>query len=121
MMVMLLNGRSLQIHSFLQLSLQLSKKYPGASGYAATEFKSALNNANGVIDEVEEEAWFKYDQVFQNPWNANRRPDYFMAAEFIDALKGEDSDYNSTSNSSYDARIEYFANDASLKWGTLWV
>lgn len=98
----------------LQLSLQLSKKYPGASGYAATEFKSALNNANGVIDEVEEEAWFKYDQVFQNPWNANRRPDYFMAAEFIDALKGEDSDYNSTSNSSYDARIEYFANDASL-------
>lgn len=31
------------------MALQLSKKYPGASEYAATQFKLALNDANGYI------------------------------------------------------------------------
>ncbi|WP_231427025.1 SusD/RagB family nutrient-binding outer membrane lipoprotein [Pedobacter sp. Leaf250] len=33
----------------LVMSIQLSKKYPGASDYAATQFKAALADAGGVI------------------------------------------------------------------------
>jgi len=33
----------------LVVAIQLSKKYPAASGYAATEFKAALADAGGVI------------------------------------------------------------------------
>jgi Starch-binding associating with outer membrane len=33
----------------LMMSIQLSKKYPGASDYAATQFKAALADAGGVI------------------------------------------------------------------------
>lgn len=33
----------------LVISIQLSKKYPGASDYAATQFKAALADAGGVI------------------------------------------------------------------------
>ncbi|UII22608.1 SusD/RagB family nutrient-binding outer membrane lipoprotein [Fulvivirga ligni] len=99
----------------LQTTLQLSKVYPSNSGFAATEFNLALNDANGLIDEVSEEAWFKYEDAsgFTNPWNGNRTPDYFLSEEFTDALHGED-DLNPTSNTTYDSRLEVYADDATL-------
>ncbi len=103
----------------LQMSLQLSKRYPEPSGYAATEFNSALADANGVIDDVAEEAWFRFeDQVgFTNPWNANRTRDYFLTAEFVDAMQGDPkaTSYNPTSNTTPDARINVYAKSATLE------
>jgi hypothetical protein len=98
----------------LQTTLQLSKRFPSASGMAATEFKSALNNAAGVIESVGDEAWFNYDEnvaAFQNPWfSGNRTRDYFLSQEFTDALKGNDgSSLNPTSNRTPDSRIAIYA------------
>lgn len=100
----------------LQMTLQLSNKYPSAGGYAATEFNSALNDANGVVEEISEEAWFSYQDLegFRNPWFANRTRDYFLSQEFTDALHGNDTDLNPTSNMTYDARIEVYSTDADL-------
>lgn len=74
----------------LQASLQLSKVYPSASDYAATEFNAALTHSAGVIQAVADEAWFSHQDLngFRNPWFANRRTDYFMSAEFINAMNG---------------------------------
>ena len=98
----------------LQLSIQLSKRYPGSGEYAATEFNAALNHAAGVIESVDEEAWFPFEdnEGFRNPWFANRTPDYFLSAEFADALQGRDSQYNPTSNRTFDDRIYVYATDA---------
>ena len=94
----------------MQLSIQLSKKFPAAGGYAATEFNSALTNANGVIETIDEEAWFHFEDNagFRNPWNANRTPDYFLSKEFTDALQGVGG-LSPTSNTTYDSRIEVIA------------
>lgn len=94
----------------MQMALQLSKKFPSASGYAANEFNAALNNSAGVIDELGEEAWFTYNNDFSNPWNANRKPDYFLSKEFTDALQG----VGTTSNTTYDARLEALSTNAAL-------
>lgn len=94
----------------LQMSLQLSNKYPSASGYAANEFNSALTNAKGLIEDVSDEAWFSYNADFTNPWSANRKPDYFLSQEFTDALKG----IGTTSNSTSDSRLDIFSTDSSL-------
>jgi hypothetical protein len=97
----------------LQATLQLSERFPSPSGYAATEFKSALNHSAGVIDEVSEEAWFEYEDVtgFRNPWNVSRTRDYFMSGEFVDALQGDPkaTSLNPTSSTTPDARIEVYA------------
>lgn len=100
----------------LQMSMQLSNVYPDASGYAATEFNSALNDENGVIEEVSNEAWFSYQDLegMRNPWFANRTRDYFLSNEFTDALQGDDTEYNPTSNSTFDARLEVYSKDATL-------
>jgi hypothetical protein len=45
----------------LQMTMQLSET--PIVDYAKTEFNAALADPNGVIDEVSEEAWFKYDKV----------------------------------------------------------
>lgn len=95
----------------LQMSLQLSKKFPGASEYAANEFNSALSNSNGVIESIDDEAWFTYNADFNNPWTGNRRPDYFLSKEFIDALKGN----GTTSNTTLDNRINIFSTNPSLE------
>jgi len=89
----------------LQMTLQLSKKYPSAGQYAAIEFNAALNNAAGVITTVADEAWFTYTLDFQNPFVANRIPDYFLSKEFTDGLKG----LGTTTNNTLDARINVFA------------
>lgn len=97
----------------LQLSIQLSKRFPGASEYAATEFNAALTHADGVIENIGEEAWFKYEDIggFRNPWFANRTPDYFMSAEFADALQGVTTGNSPTSNSTFDDRIYVYATE----------
>lgn len=96
----------------MQMALQLSKKYPGPSEYGATEFNAALNDSHGVIETLDDEAWFKFTNIagFRNPWNANRTPDYFMSREFSDALKGN-AGLNPTSNTTYDDRILVYADD----------
>jgi hypothetical protein len=99
----------------LQSTLQLSKVYPGASGFAATEFTAALNDPNGVIDEVAEEAWFEYERIatgdYSNPYSLNRARDYFLSAEFVDAMKGKTGpeSYNPTSNGTFDGRLAGYA------------
>ena len=64
----------------MQMAVTLSKQYPTAGAYADTEFSNALSHADGIIDEVSEEAWFQFADLagFRNPWNANRTPDYFL-------------------------------------------
>ena len=50
------------------MALQLSKRYRGASEYAATEFKAALNDAAGHIDENSENMKLSYPGGnFKNP------------------------------------------------------
>lgn len=98
----------------LQITLQLSKKFPAPSGMAATEFKSALNNAAGVIESVEDEAWFSYQDGagFRNPWFANRTTDYFLSQEFTDALKGNAA-LNPTTNRTPDSRMSVYAKNSN--------
>jgi len=53
----------------MMMALQLSKKYPAAGAYAATEFNAALTDANGYIST--NDANFALTYVggnFQNPW-----------------------------------------------------
>ena len=103
----------------LEYSLQLSKKYPSAGGYAEIEFNAALNNASGVITATADEAWFTFDvtNAWLNPWNWIRPADYSMSKEFCDALRGETAvgELNPTSNDSYDNRIRLFAKDPVLE------
>jgi hypothetical protein len=74
----------------LQTTLQLSKVYPNAGQFAATEFAAALAHPAGVVETVAQEAWFPYLNLvgFRNPWNGNRTADYFLSAEFINSLNG---------------------------------
>ncbi len=100
----------------MQMALTLSKQMPAANGTAATEFKAALDpNGDGVIEDVSEEAWFTFEDLpgFRNPWAANRAPDYFMSREFTDALNGN-AGLNPTSNTTYDSRIEVYADNPAL-------
>lgn len=112
----LYNGNSAQWKKFansllMQLSLQLSKRYPAANGYAATEFNAALSHADGPIVNIADEAWFKYQDLagFRNPWFANRTADYFLSREFTDALKGNNTANNRTSNHTFDNRLRVYA------------
>ena len=106
-------------NSFLmQLSLQLSKQYPDASGYAAIEFKSALDHTGGAIEVVADEAWYEFDVDggFDNPWSWMRPADYGVSSEFMQALQGvpaaditdTSNSQNVTSNITYDERIVFF-------------
>ncbi len=96
----------------LQASLQLSKKYPSASGMAATEFKAALSHGAGVIETLSDEAWFVFEDVtdFRNPWFALRTADYFLSKELTDALNGNTGtgSLSPTSNSTYDSRLKVY-------------
>ncbi len=114
----LLNGnigrwKKLANSAILQMALNLSKKYPTPSEYAATEFNAALTHPDGLITTVEEEPWFKFENIagFRNPWNQNRTPDYFLTREFTDALNGNTTAYNRTSNTTFDERLKVYADD----------
>jgi len=110
--------RKLANSLILQMSLQLSNVYPGPAEYAATEFNAALANSSGVIDAVADEAWFSYQDLagFRSPWFANRTADYFMSAEFVNAMDGCAScppvssipTVNPTSNRFLDPRKQVF-------------
>lgn len=94
----------------LQASLQLSKQFPSSTDYAATEFKSALGDGNGVIETLSDEAWFHFEDVpgFQNPWNQNRTPDYFATQQWTDDLHGITTGMSPTSNHTADPRANVY-------------
>lgn len=81
-------------------ALKLSKKYPDATGYAATEFKDAFQNASGYIATNSDNATFMANAIYKNPWQTtfNTRKDFAPSNTFIDKL-----------NSLNDKRLEYFA------------
>jgi len=101
----------------LSLTMQLTNKYPSASGYAATEFKAALNNSAGVIQDVGDEAWYDYQNISgaNNPFSRLRGADYQMSLPFTTALKGQaNGQFITYSNDSYDNRLKVLAEDDSL-------
>lgn len=112
----------------LQAAMQLSKVYPNAGGYAATEFQAALDDDAGVITDISEEAWFTYQDLvgFRSPWFGNRAADYFMSAEFVNALNGCETcptingieTENPTSNRAVDDRkLVYVRHDHQTREG----
>ncbi|HEV7333195.1 MAG TPA: SusD/RagB family nutrient-binding outer membrane lipoprotein [Flavisolibacter sp.] len=67
----------------MAMALRLSKVYPSPSGYAATEFKAALQHPAGVITSNAENFTVNYPGGnFQNPWFAtyNGRRDFGESA-----------------------------------------
>ncbi|MGD8749642.1 MAG: SusD/RagB family nutrient-binding outer membrane lipoprotein [Balneolaceae bacterium] len=101
----------------LSLTMQLSKKYPGASGFAATEFNAALSDPAGVIEDIADDAWYQYANApgALNPFSQLRGSDYQMSMPFTDALRGQaDGSTITYSNSTYDERLNVFAADTSL-------
>lgn len=103
----------------LSASMQLSKKYPGASGYSATEFSSALGHSAGVIEAVADEMWYEHQNTpgATNPFSAFRAADYSLSAPFMDALQGNSGTTGTItySNTTNDARVDLFASDATLE------
>lgn len=92
----LFNGNAARWKQFanslrLRLSLRMSKVYPGPSDYAATQFKAALADPAGYIDDNSKNAFFTYleDDAFRSPWDAlfDGRADYAPAATFVDTLE----------------------------------
>lgn len=92
----ILNGSATKWKKFANslrmiLSLRLSKVYPGASDYAATEFKKALNDPAGYIDSNGDNVAYAYlsDDTFRSPWEAlfDGRADYAPSQTFVDTLK----------------------------------
>ena len=81
-------------------ALRLSKRYPSATGYAATEFKAAFEDAGGYIATNADNAAFTTNDLYKNPWENtfNSRADFAPSNTFIDKL-----------NSLNDKRLEYFA------------
>lgn len=105
-------------NSFLMtLSMQLTKKYPSNSGFAATEFTSALNHSAGVVENLSEEAWYMHANQtgMENPFSALRGADYFFSEPFDRALSGEsDGSVIDYSSDMYDDRLNVFSSDTSL-------
>jgi len=99
--------RKLANSLIMQASLQLSKVYPNAGGYAANEFATAYND--GPILSLDDEAWYNFDEDsgYNSPWNANRPTDYFFSKEFTDALNGK-KELNPTSNHTKDLRLSVY-------------
>ena len=71
------------------MALRLSKRYPGASEYAATEFKAALNDAGGYISSNADNFALPYPGGnFRNAWyqTYNGRKDYGESAPMVSLL-----------------------------------
>ncbi|KMQ59521.1 hypothetical protein ACM46_20770 [Chryseobacterium angstadtii] len=100
----------------LQATLQLSKKFPSATGYAATEFKAALANSAGVIETLENEAWFTISPAnsYPNPFSAFRAADYRISRELVESLKGSANTFNKTSNHTSDTRLTLYASRGTM-------
>lgn len=67
--------------TFITSNITVIKKYPGASGMAATEFKAALADPSGLIETLDDEAWFAYaaTNLVANPLNSFRAADFRMS------------------------------------------
>ena len=100
----------------LQVALQMSKKYPSATGIAATEFNAALSNSSGVIETIADEAWFTFSSsnLLPNPLNAFRAADYRLSRELVESLKGTSTSFNRTSNHTADTRLKMYNNAFSM-------
>lgn len=92
----------------MSVAIQLSET--SLASRAATEFQAALTNEYGVIETLDEEAWYQPLNVgtLDNPWTAFRPADYNMAEYFQDALQGEEDDY---SNDVFDSRLLVYSTD----------
>jgi hypothetical protein len=100
-------------NSFLmQMALQLSEA--STSIDAQAEFASALANSGGVIETLDEEAWYQFDTQngFNNPWNWMRPADYGVSEELISSMKGYGNNAV-TSNTTFDNRILVMQEDTS--------
>ena len=105
-------ANSLILHAALQLSNVSSEV-----AYAQAEFNSALSHPAGVIENLDDEPWIKfndYSSSYQNPFSRLRRSDYLLTQEFTDALKGNAHGLGSCSpsyNHTADLREYIFSND----------
>ena len=73
------------------MALRLQERYPGASEYAATEFKAALADANGSISTNADNAVLAYPGgVYKNAWYAtyDGRKDFAESKTMTDILSG---------------------------------
>lgn len=73
----------------MAMALRLSKVLPGPTGYAATEFKDALNHPAGVITTNADNFTVRYPGGnFQNPWFAtyNGRKDFGESETMVNLL-----------------------------------
>ncbi len=110
-------------NSFLmQVAMQLSE-VSGSSINASAEFNAALGHPGGVIETLDEEAWYSFDTQngFNNPWNWMRPADYGVSQELVSSLKGE-GDNKVTSNTTFDNRLLVMMADtaeAGLPYGFL--
>lgn len=87
------------------MALQLSKKYPSASGYAATEFNAAKNASGGVIESNSENATLNFPGgVFNHPlytyYNITLRSDYAMSETMATFLNSNNDRRNTVYGSS---------------------
>jgi hypothetical protein len=97
----------------LSMAIQLSDADPT---YAEQEFNAALNHSAGVIETIEDEAWYIHENASgaENPFTAYRGSDYYLAEPFTRALEGIAQDSAiSYSNDSYDDRLIIFSSDTS--------
>lgn len=70
-------------------SLQLSKRYPGASDFAATQFKAALADSDGSIETNADNFVIRYPGGnFKNPWRNtyDGRKDYAESKTMTDLM-----------------------------------
>lgn len=96
----------------LTITMQMSEVAPDL---AATEFQAALTNEFGVIETVEDEAWYQPINLgtLSNPWTEFRPADYNMSEFFQNAFQGDmPLEY---SNSTFDARLNVFSTDPTAE------
>lgn len=75
----------------MMMSIQLSKRYAGASDYAATEFKAALADSDGYIKTNDDNFTLVYPGGnFKNPWRNtyDGRKDYAESKTMTDIMAG---------------------------------
>ena len=100
------NWQKLANSLLLEVAITMSEVAPDV---AAGIFQEALNNEYGVIETVENEAWFQPVNVstLVNPWTAFRPADYNLAEYFQDALQGDDVEVYS--NDTFDSRLRIYS------------
>ncbi len=98
-------------NSFLMtLALQLSEVDTDIDAQGV--FTEALNHSGGVMDSLEDEAYYTpdIDNGWDNPWSWMRSADYGLSQELISSLKGK-GDNKVTSNTTFDERLLFLIED----------